>query len=49
MHSKELILEQTLVEKIWEIIVELYVMIFSELGVDLGLFIQKMIQMKESI
>ena len=48
-HSKELILEQTLVEKIWEIIVELYVMIFSELGVDLDLFIQKMIQMKESI
>lgn len=48
-HSKELILEQTLVDKIWEIIVELYVMIFSELGVDLDLFIQKMIQMKESI
>jgi hypothetical protein len=48
-HSKELILEQTLVEKIWDIIIDLYLIIFSELGVDLDFFIQKMIQMKESI
>lgn len=48
-HSKELLVEKTLVEKIWEIIVDLYVKIFSELGVDLDLFIQKMVEMKESI
>ena len=48
-HTKELLLESTLVEKIWEIIVELYVKIFSELGVDLDFFIKKMIEIKESI
>jgi hypothetical protein len=48
-HTKELLLEKNLVEKIWEIIIELYVQIFSELGVDLDFFIQKIVEMKESI
>lgn len=48
-HTKELILEKNRVEKIWEIIVELYVQIFSEIGVDIDFFIKKMIEMKESI
>ena len=48
-HTKELLLEKNLVEKIWEIIIELYIQIFSELGVDLDFFIKKMVEMKESI
>lgn len=48
-HSKELILEKTMVEKIWEIIIELYVMVFSELGVDFELFVVKIIQAQENI
>ena len=48
-HSKELILEKTMVEKIWEIIIALYVMVFSELGVDFELFVVKIIQAQENI
>ena len=48
-HTKELLLEKNLVEKIWEINIELYIQIFSELGVDLDFFIKKMVEMKESI
>ncbi len=48
-HTKELILEKNLVEKIWEIVLELYVKIFSELGVELDFFIQKIVEMKESL
>jgi hypothetical protein len=48
-HSKELILEKTMVDKIWEIIIELYVMVFSELGVDFELFVLKIIEKQESI
>ena len=48
-HSKELLLEKTMVEKIWEIIIELYVMIFSELGVDFELFVLKIINAQENI
>ena len=48
-HTKELILEKNLVEKIWEIIIELYIQIFSELGADLDFFIQKIIRMKENL
>lgn len=46
-HAKELIVERNIVEKIWEIIIELYVRIFSELGVDLDFFVQKMVEIKE--
>ena len=38
-----------MVEKIWVIIIDLYLLVFSELGVDMDFFIQKMIEMKESI
>ncbi len=48
-HAKEIILEKNLVDKIWEIIAELYIMVFSELGVDMDIFVQKIIEMKESI
>jgi hypothetical protein len=48
-HTKELLLEKNMVEKIWVIIIDLYLLVFSELGVDMNLFIQKMIEMKENI
>ena len=38
-----------MVEKIWEIIIELYVMMFSELGVDFELFVLKIINAQENI
>ncbi len=38
-----------MVEKIRVIIIDLYLLVFSELGVDMDLFIQKMIEMKENI
>lgn len=48
-HTKEIVLEQNMVEKIWEIIIELYINIFSELGTDMEQFLLKIIELRETI
>jgi hypothetical protein len=48
-HTKENLLEMTMVNKIWQIIIELYLIVFAELGTDLDTFVQKIIELKEEI
>lgn len=47
-HSKAEVLEKTLVEKMWEIIIELYLMIFADLDVDMDRFMLTIIQLEKS-
>lgn len=46
---KEMILKQTIIEKIWEIILELFDSIFVELGVDWEKFVRKLIDSQNQI
>ena len=46
---KDELLEATLVEKIWALIMELYVEIFAEMGVDLEKFVEMLINKQEKI
>ena len=48
-NSKEQLLENTLVEKIWNILIELYNLILAELGVEWEKFISKLIQNQENL
>ena len=48
-HKKEYFLELNMVEKIWQIIIELYLLIFAELGADLDQFVKRVIELKEDI
>lgn len=43
------LLEMTLVEKLWQIIIDIYTEILAELGVDLSLFLDKIIESQENI
>ncbi len=47
-HTKAEILEKTLIEKMWEIIIELYLMIFAALDVDLDRFMLIIIHLEKS-
>lgn len=47
-HTKAEILEKTLVEKLWEIIIELYLMIFAILDVDMDRFMLIIINLEKS-
>jgi len=46
---KEQLLERNIVEKLWVILIELYVNLFAELGVDWEIFIGKLIENRECI
>jgi len=48
-HTKQNLLETTMVDKIWEIIIEIYLQIFAELGADLDAFMLKVIHLKEDM
>jgi len=45
-HTKQCLLEITMVEKIWQIIIEIYLTLFAELGADMDAFILKIIELK---
>lgn len=45
-HTKQCLLEITMVEKIWQIIIEIYFTLFAELGADMDAFILKIIELK---
>lgn len=47
-HTKAEIIEKTLVEKMWEIIIELYMMIFATLDVDMDRFMLTIIHLEKS-
>jgi hypothetical protein len=47
-NSKAVVLENTLVEKMWEIIIEIYLMIFAALDVDMDRFMLVIIQLEKS-
>jgi hypothetical protein len=46
---KEQLLERNIVEKLWVILIELYVNLFAELGVDWEIFTGKLIENRECI
>lgn len=46
---KEIILEEILIKKIWKIFIELYIEIFSMLGVEWDIFIKKLIENHDEI
>jgi len=48
-NTKEQLLENTLVEKIWIILIELYAKLLVELGVDWQVFIEKLIENQEEL
>lgn len=48
-HAKQIYTELTMVEKIWNIITELYFKIFAELGADMEIFVMKIIELKEEV
>ncbi len=45
---KDVLLEQTIIEKIWKLFIEVVSGLFSELGIDSDVFIQKLIESPEN-
>lgn len=49
MHFKEMMLKRTIVQKIWELLVELFESVFMFLGVEWELYIQTLIYKQDEI